>query len=92
MIVTRGLQSTCGRRCPKATRATRATGYESFKQLVLAILNGKAVKAGWAPALRELAEECRVIREALAEQHPQLVEGYARLADETRWSPRRPFS
>ena len=47
--------------------------YESFAELVLAVINGAGVRTGWATELGELAEECRAIRGMLAGKRPELV-------------------
>jgi hypothetical protein len=56
------------------TMPARDIDYESFKVLILAVINGKHSKASWPAALMELAAECAVIRAALAAKHPGIVE------------------
>ena len=49
-------------------------GYESYKVLILAVLNGKKPRPSWPKELRDLAAECQRIREMLAQKHPEVVE------------------
>jgi hypothetical protein len=46
-------------------------GYESHKQLILAVLNGKGLKQGWATELRRLHAECALVRQGLAQRFPE---------------------
>eukprot|EP00969_Alexandrium_andersonii_P371755 15480203-Alexandrium_andersonii.AAC.1 len=48
--------------------------YESYKVLILAVLNGKKPRGSWPMALRDLAAECQRIREMLAGRHPRVVQ------------------
>jgi hypothetical protein len=47
--------------------------YDSFKQLILAVLNGKRPRQSWPKELHDLATECQVIRTMLARKHPEIV-------------------
>ena len=47
--------------------------YDSFKQLILAVLNGMKRRQYWPSALVDLAEECALIRNAVARKHPDLI-------------------
>lgn len=48
--------------------------YDSHKQLILAVLNGKKARPAWPKALRDLAEECGRVRGMLAAKHPDIVQ------------------
>ncbi len=47
--------------------------YDSFKQLILAVLSGKRPRRGWSRPLLDRSAERAVIREALADKHPDIV-------------------
>ena len=48
-------------------------GYDSYKQVILAVLNGMSTRTSWPLELQKLAAECAAIRNMLANKYPELV-------------------